>query len=171
MRALLKDNIIEAIIGLVVIGVAVAFVVFAYQRTGAGSGSGYSLAARFPNVTGVSAGTDVRVSGMKVGTVTGSRLDPKTFQAVLDLSIDPAVRLPVDSSAAITSEGILGGSYISLTPGGDPQTLKAGDEITDTQGATDLMGLIGGYINRTGSAPADGAAAPAAAPAATPPAK
>ncbi len=164
MRALLKDNIVEAFIGLVVIAVAVGFVVFAYNRTGAGAGGGYTLAARFPNVTGVSTGTDVRVSGMKVGTVTGSRLDAKTFQAVLDLSIDPKVRLPVDSSAAITSEGILGGSYISLTPGGDPKTLKPGDEIDDTQGATDLMGLIGSYINRTGTAPEDaaGAAAPAA---------
>lgn len=164
MRALLKDNIIEAIIGLVVIAVAIAFVVFAYQRTGAGAGGGYVLAARFPNVTGVSPGTDVRVSGMKVGVVTGSRLDPKTFQAVLDLSIDPAVRLPVDSSAAITSEGILGGSYISLTPGGDPETLKAGAEITDTQGATDLMGLIGGYINRTGASAAPAPANVAAVP-------
>lgn len=171
MRTLLKDNVIEALVGLVVLLVAAGFVVFAYQRTNAGTAGGYAIAARFPNVTGVSAGTDVRVSGMKVGTVTGSRLDEKTFQAVLDLSIDPKVKLPIDSSAAITSEGLLGGNYISLTPGGDPETLKAGDEITDTQGATDLMGLIGGYINGTGNkaaAPAEGAAA---APPAAPPAQ
>lgn len=165
MRSLLKDNVIEALVGLVVLLVAVGFVVFAYQRTNAGTAGGYTIAARFPNVTGVSAGTDVRVSGMKVGTVTGSRLDEKTFQAVLDLSIDPKVRLPIDSSAAITSEGLLGGNYISLTPGGETETLKAGEEITDTQGATDLMGLIGGYINGT-QKPADAAAAPAPAPAA-----
>ena len=167
MRTLLKDNVIEALVGLVVLLVAVGFVVFAYQRTNAGTAGGYTIAARFANVTGVSAGTDVRVSGMKVGTVTASRLDEKTFQAVLDLSIDPKVKLPLDSSAAITSEGLLGGTYISLTPGGDPATLKPGDEITDTQGATDLMGLIGGYINGTGKAPAPAAdaAAPAAAPA------
>lgn len=166
MRTLLKDNVIEALVGLVVLLVAVGFVVFAYQRTNAGTAGGYTIAARFPNVTGVSAGTDVRVSGMKVGTVTASRLDEKTFQAVLDLSIDPRVKLPLDSSAAITSEGLLGGTYISLTPGGDPATLKPGDEITDTQGATDLMGLIGGYINGTGKpASAADAAAPAAAPA------
>ena len=169
MRALLKDNVVEALIGLIVIAVAVGFVVFAYNRT-SGSSGGYALAARFPNVTGVSTGTDVRVSGMKVGVVTGQHLDAKTFQAVLDLSIDPKVKLPVDSSAAITSEGILGGSYISLSPGGDPQTLKPGDEISDTQGATDLMGLIGSYINRTGSAP-EGAAGATATPPATPPAK
>lgn len=171
MRTLLKDNVIEALVGLVVLLVAIGFVVFAYQRTNAGTAGGYRLAARFPNVTGVSAGTDVRVSGMKVGTVTGSRLDEKTFQAVLDLSIDPKVRLPIDSSAAITSEGLLGGNYISLTPGGETETLKAGEEITDTQGATDLMGMIGGYINGTGAKPADAAATPAPAPAAAAPAQ
>ena len=170
MRALLKDNVIEALVGLVVLAVAIGFVVWAYQRTEAGGGaSGYKIAARFANVTGVSTGTDVRVSGMKVGTVTAQRLDAKSFQAVLDMAIDPAVKLPIDSSAAITSEGILGGSYISLTPGGDPQLLKAGDEISDTQGATDLMGLIGGFINRSGSDDSakarPGAAAPAVDPA------
>ena len=164
MRSLLKDNVVEALVGLVVLLVAVGFVVYAYQRTNAGTAGGYTIAARFPNVTGVSAGTDVRVSGMKVGTVLTSRLDAKTFQAVLDLSIDPKVRLPIDSSAAITSEGLLGGNYISLTPGGDPEMLKPGDEIIDTQGATDLMGLIGGYINRTGETPAPAAGAPAATP-------
>jgi phospholipid/cholesterol/gamma-HCH transport system substrate-binding protein len=166
MRTLLKDNVIEALVGLVVLLVAVGFVVFAYQRTNAGTAGGYTISARFGNVTGVSAGTDVRVSGMKIGTVTDSRLDEKTFQAVLDLSIDPKVKLPLDSSAAITSEGLLGGNYISLTPGGDPAMLKAGDEITDTQGATDLMGLIGGYINGTSKTAAPAAAPPApAAPA------
>ncbi len=165
MRALLKDNAVEALVGLLVLIVAVGFVLFAYQRSG-GAAGGYTIAARFPNVQGINTGTDVRVSGMKVGTVTGQRLDGKTFQAVLDLSIAPEIKLPVDSSAAITSEGLLGGNYIKLTPGGDPQVLKPGDEIEDTQGATDLMGLIGGYINRTGSD--DSAKASAAAP---PPAK
>lgn len=164
MRALLKDNAVEALVGLLVLVVAVSFVVFAYQRTGSGAAGGYKLAARFPNVSGVTTGTDVRVSGMKVGVVTGQRLDEKTFQAVLDLSIDPKIKLPIDSSAAITSEGLLGGNYITLTPGGEPETLKPGEEITDTQGATDLMGLIGGFINRGGDSTPDPAAA--AAPAA-----
>ncbi len=151
MRALLKDNVVEALVGLLVLAVAIGFVVFAYQRTGGSGSGGYTIAARFPNVAGVNAGTDVRISGMKVGTVLGQRLDPKTFLAVLDLSIDPAIKLPIDSSAAITQEGILGGSYVKLTPGGDPEILKPGEEIDDTQGAVDLMGLVGSYINKTGS--------------------
>ena len=171
MKALLKDNVVEALVGLAVLIVAVGFVLFAYNRTGEGARGGYTLKARFPNVTGVNTGTDVRVSGMKVGSVIGQTLDARTFQAVLALSIDPKIKLPVDSSAAITSEGILGGSYISLIPGGAPETLKPGAEIDDTQGATDLMGMIGSYINRTGTSSAPGGAGAAAPAAATPPAK
>ena len=165
MSSSLKENWLEALVGLLVIAVAAWFVTYAYARTSGNVGSGsYELTARFPNASGVSEGTDVRVSGLKIGTVTGLKLDPKTFQAIARFSLDSAVRLPSDSTAAITSQGILGGSYISLVPGGDTQMLKAGAEITDTQGSTDLMGLIGSYINRSGSSsakPADGAAAPA----------
>ncbi len=108
----------------------------------------------------MSVGTDVRTSGIKIGKVETERLDPKTFQAVVGLRLAGDVRFPTDSSAAITSEGILGGSYIALSPGGDATMLKAGDEIADTQGAQDLMGLMGQFINRSGpKAPA--AAAPA----------
>lgn len=164
MRALFKENVIEALVGLLVVVVAVWFVAFAYDRTAAGgAGSGYVVTARFPNATGVSVGTDVRVSGIKIGTVTSQRLDPKTFQAVLQLRVADDVKFPTDSSAAITSEGILGGSYIALTPGGDTQMLKPGDEISDTQGAQDLMALMGQFINRSGDS--DTSKAPAAAPA------
>lgn len=152
MAKLLNENIVEALIGGVVVAVAIGFVSFAYSRTNAGGrGDGYSIAARFPNVTGVTVGTDVRLSGIKIGTVSSQKLDPKTFQAVLTFHLDPAVKLPIDSSAAITSEGILGGNYIALTPGGESDMLRSGDEITDTQGATDLMGLIGSVINKSGS--------------------
>ncbi len=153
MRALFKDNIVEALIGALVLLVAVWFVTFAYARTERGGVSGgYTITARFPNSSGVSVGTDVRVSGLKVGTVSEETLDTQTYQAVLKLTIDPTVKLPLDTSAAITSEGILGGNYISLAPGGDPEMLAAGDEITETQGAIDMMSLIGSVINRTGGA-------------------
>ena len=157
MRALFKDNVIEALVGLIVVVVAAWFVGTAYARTSVGGG--YLLTARFPNATGVTVGTDVRTSGIKIGKVDSERLDPKTFQAVLQLRITGDVRFPTDSTAAITSEGILGGSYISLSPGGDPTMLPPGGEIAETQGAQDLMGLMGQFINRSGSS------APAAAPA------
>lgn len=160
MRTLFKENVLEALIGLLVIAVALGFVVFAYDRTQAGTRSGgYVLKARFPNVAGVSPGTDVRVAGIKVGSVTAQRLDPKTYQAMLEMTVDSSVRMPTDSSAAITSEGLLGGNFIALTPGGETTMLKPGEEFLETSGSTDLMALIGSYINSSGGA------APAAAPA------
>ena len=167
MRALFKDNIVEALVGLLVVLVAIGFVSFAYNRTQAGSGNGgYVLKARFPNVAGVSAGTDVRVAGIKVGTVTKQSLDPTSYQAMVEFGIDKALKLPIDSSASVTTEGLLGGTYVALTPGGDSVMLKPGEVITETSGATDLMSLVGSFVNRSGgSAPAP------SAPAADAPAK
>jgi phospholipid/cholesterol/gamma-HCH transport system substrate-binding protein len=154
MRALFKENIIEALIGALVLLVGIWFVVFAYGRTERGGmDDAYTLTARFPNASGVSVGTDVRVSGLKVGTVVGQDLDPQTYQALVRFQVERDVKLPLDTSAAITSEGILGGNYIALTPGGDAEMLAEGDEITDTQGSVDLMSLIGSVINRTGETP------------------
>jgi phospholipid/cholesterol/gamma-HCH transport system substrate-binding protein len=163
MRALFKDNVVEALIGVIVVLVAIGFVVFGYQRTQAGGAAdGYVLKARFTNVAGVSPGTDVRLAGIKIGKVARQSLDPGSFQAVLEMSIDKGLQLPVDSSAAITTEGLLGGTFIALTPGGETAMLKPGEEITETSGATDLMALIGGFVNKSGDKPG---AAPAAAPA------
>ncbi|MCG2842143.1 outer membrane lipid asymmetry maintenance protein MlaD [Sandaracinobacter sp. RS1-74] len=159
MPQLLKDHVAEALTGLAVVAIAIWFLVFALGRTGSTGTDSYSLTARFPNAAGIAVGSDVRVSGLKVGTVTRQKLDPASFQAVVTLTVDKAVQLPLDSSAAITSEGLLGGSFIALVPGGDSEHLAPGDEITDTQGATDLMGLIGSVINRSGEKASDGDAA------------
>ncbi len=159
MAGTLKDNLLEALIGLLVVVLAAGFVTYAWARTGAGEGNdGTQLVARFPNIAGVSLGTDVKVAGVKVGKVVALELDPTSYQAVLRLSVDRGLKLPIDSSAAITSEGLLGGNYVALTPGADSAMLKAGDEIVETSGAPDLMGLIGSVVNRSGG---DAPAAPA----------
>lgn len=163
MSASLRENWLEALVGVAVLAVAAWFLSFAYRVTGSGARGGtYELTARFPNATGVTAGTDIRISGLKVGQVTRLDLDPKTYQAVARFTVDGAVKLPADSSAAITQAGLLGGSYVSLVPGGDAAVLRPGDEISDTQGSADLMGLIGQYVNRSGP----GAGAQGAAPSA-----
>lgn len=156
MQSTLRENWLEALVGLGVILLAGWFVLFAYGRTAnGGGGARYEVVARFANATGVTAGTDVRVSGLKVGSVTGSSLDPKNYQALVTIALDDTVKLPIDSSAAITQQGILGGTYLSLTPGVETEVIAPGGEITDTQGSVDLMGLIGSAVNRTGrSAPA-----------------
>jgi phospholipid/cholesterol/gamma-HCH transport system substrate-binding protein len=167
MSSALKEHAAEAIIGLLVVLVAAWFVYFAWQRTGGGDArGGIMVSAQFSNAGGVKPGTDVRIAGLKVGTVTGQKLDPKTFQADVSMALDPAAKVPADSSAAITSEGIMGGTYIALIPGGDTASLKSGDVILDTQGSLDLTSLIGQFVNKSGgSGPAAGGSAPAPAPA------
>jgi phospholipid/cholesterol/gamma-HCH transport system substrate-binding protein len=151
MAGTLKDHLAEALIGLFVVLLAAGFVAFAWARTGAGEGSdGVTLTARFPNIGGVTLGTDVKVAGVKVGKVVGLELDPTSYQAVLRLTVDRGLKLPIDSSAAVSSEGLLGGNFIALAPGAEADMLKDGGEIIETSGAPDLMGLIGSVVNRSG---------------------
>ncbi len=165
MRSLIRENGGEALIGLLVVVVAVWFVASAWARTGGGeTANAVSVVALFPNASGVNVGTDVRVAGLKVGSVTGETLDPQSFQVAVTLALDPAVKIPADSTASVTSEGLLGSTFIGLTPGGSETPLKSGDTITDTQGAMDLMALIGQFINRPSTPAAGAAPAPAPAP-------
>lgn len=160
MRELWRENVGEALIGLLVVIVAGWFIYTAWVRTGGGGvGDTMHVSGQFPSVVGVTIGTDVRVAGIKVGTVVRQRLDSESYQAELILALDSTLKIPSDSSAAITSEGLMGGTYISLLPGGSETMLKNGDVILDTQGSMDMMGLVGQMINRTGDAPANGGAA------------
>ncbi len=142
----MSSNLVESLIGAVVLLVAGWFLVFAYERTDMGAGNGYTLTARFDRIDGIGVGSDVRMAGIKVGTVTDSRLDAQTFQAVVTLSLDEEVELPSDTAIAITAEGLLGGTYMNLLPGGMDDVLQDGDEISETQDAVDLLGLIGKFI-------------------------
>ena len=116
---------------------------FAYTSTGSAPVSGYDVMAKFNRADGVNIGTDVRLSGIKIGTVASMNLDPQTYSAVVTLALDNSVKLPDDSSARITSEGLLGNQYISIEPGGSMDYIKPGGEIENTQGSVDLMGLLG----------------------------
>jgi len=158
MKGVLRENIVETIVGLLVVLLAVWFVVFAWKRSGGALDDAYAVTALFPAANGVSVGTDVRIAGLKVGTVAAQRLDPQSYQAEVTLALDQEVKVPSDSSAAITAEGLLGGTYIALLPGGSTTPLKEGDAIVETQGSVDMMSLVGSMINRSGpqaNAPAD----------------
>jgi len=169
MKSLFKENGAEALVGLLVVLLAAWFVMTALQRTGGGAAAGaIRVTAMFPSAVGVSAGTDVRVAGVKIGSVADQSLDPQSYQVAMTLAIDPKIKIPSDSSAAITSEGLLGGTYVALVPGGSETPLKTGDTILDTQGSIDMMGLIGQFINKSGGSGASTDSGSAAAPAATP---
>jgi phospholipid/cholesterol/gamma-HCH transport system substrate-binding protein len=142
----MQNNTFETFIGALVILVAAGFLYFAYSSTSSGSMSGYDLKARFASADGIVSGTDVRLHGIKIGTVSSLTLDPKTFAAIAHLSLRNDVELPDDSSIKITSAGIMGSSYLAIQPGGSDKMLKPGGEITNTQGSIDLMSLIGRAI-------------------------
>ena len=144
----MNGNLVETLIGAVVLLVAGFFLAFAYTTGGVGSGrmNGYELQARFNRADGLVTGGDVRLSGIKIGTVTKQALDPKTFDAIVTFSVDSRYQLPDDSAVKIASEGLLGGNFISVEPGGSNTVLKPGSEIKFTQGSVNLMDLIGQAI-------------------------
>ena len=131
----LSNNLAETLIGAAVVAVALGFLAFTYTRTGSGSLSGYEVLARLPKVDGLGLGTDVRISGIKVGSVSDLVLDPKNYLVTVHMSIRDDIKLPTDSSMMITSSGILGSSYLSITPGGDSKDIVAGGYIENTQAA------------------------------------
>ncbi len=149
--ARMRENVSETIIGAVVVAVAILFVGFAYLRTGSGSLSGYEIQARLPRVDGIGIGTDVRLSGIKIGSISDLTLDPKNYLVTVHMNIRDDIKIPVDSSLMVTSSGLLGSSYISLTPGGDDKMLAPGGMIQNSQGSVDLMGLVGRFIGNGGS--------------------
>ena len=171
-----KRNFAEVASGGIVLLVAFGFLGYAVAHTGRSSASGYDLLAKFDHIDGLDVGADVRLAGVKVGNVVATRIDPAAYQAVVTLSVQNSVQLPSDSSAEITSDSLLGGKYLSLSPGGDSRMLKAGQTITITQGAVSLEQLLGKFIfsvtdmvnavshqgGSTTPAPGAGSAAPAA---------
>ena len=167
-----QRNLVETVAGAIVLVVAIGFLGYAVANTGRTPVSGYSLHARFDHIDGLAIGADVRVAGVKVGSVMTARVDPQSFQADVAFTVQNAVKLPRDSSAEITSDGLLGGKYISLVPGGDEQTLPAGGMVTITQGSISLEQLLGKFIfsvtNLSGQKPAAQAQGPGQEPGAAP---
>ncbi|QCE33534.1 outer membrane lipid asymmetry maintenance protein MlaD [Acetobacteraceae bacterium] len=110
----------------------------------------YSLSAVFPRVDGLEIGSDIRLAGVKVGTVQKIFIDPKTWQAHADFSLQKEILLPIDSNAIITSDSLLGGKYIALTPGAETKILQPHQVISDTQGTVSLEELISKFVFSAG---------------------
>lgn len=160
------EALAETSMGAVVIAAAAAFLVYALSNAGAMGGSGYTVTARFGQVGSLAAGADVRIAGVKVGSVSKVELEPKTYLAKTALSINSDVKLPADSTIKITSDSLLGGQHLAIAPGSSTEDMKPGGEFENVQGAVDLFGLIGQVIRPP--APAEGAVASAPAAAAPP---
>jgi len=139
----MRGNVIETVMGAVVLVVAALFLVFAYNTSQLRAVKGYELTANFEHIDGIRDGSDVRISGIKVGSVVGTTLDPNTFLATVRMTVEPAVKLPDDTVAEIVSSGLLGDKYMSLVPGGSDKDIAPGGQIKFTQSSVSIEHLIG----------------------------
>jgi phospholipid/cholesterol/gamma-HCH transport system substrate-binding protein len=161
----MSENTSEVLVGGAVLAAAVGFLFYAGQGGGLfDDPAAYELKASFRSVEGVTVGTDVRLAGVKVGTVTSLSLNPQTFFADATISVAQDVILPEDSAILISSEGLLGGAYVELVPGGALENLAPGSEILDTQGAISVVSLmmkfVGDGVSDSIGEDADGVPAP-----------
>ena len=152
----------ETGLGAVVLVAAIGFLGYALAHAGGIGGSGYALKARFGEAGSLASGAAVTVAGVKIGTVSAVKLDPKTFLAEATMTIDPTVKLPSDSSIKITQDSLLGGEHLAIEPGGADDNLKPGASFQNTQGAVDLFGLIGSVLRPQSSSSTPSASSPSA---------
>ena len=147
----MRHNFLETITGAAVLLVAGIFFAFGYQFSSASRTETIRISAIFDRADGVSVGNDVRMGGVNIGHVGQMVIDKKNFKAVLSLDIDASLKIPVDSSAEISSESLMGGKYINISPGGEDEVLKSGNTITLTQSSISFESLLSKYIFGQGS--------------------
>lgn len=145
----MSESKTEVLVGGVVLAVAIGFLVYAGKTTGMTTGGGgeYPLSASFRSADGVSVGTDVRLAGVKVGRVTQVTLDPATYRASATFTVQEGINVPDDSAVAISSEGLLGGNFVEILPGGSPFYVEPGAEIEFTQGSVSLVSLLMKFVS------------------------
>src|SRR4051812_25697860 len=147
----MQRNVLETVMGAVVLLAAAAFLFIIYSASGVKEASnGYHLIMRLDQGGSIAPGTDVRAAGVKVGTVVKQEFDDKAFQAVITLDVDQRVKLPTDSSANVDQDGLLGNSYVNLQLGGDDEIMKEGDTFRHATGALSLGKIIGMAISGGG---------------------
>jgi len=140
----MKQNVIETLVGFIVILIATGFFIFAYKTSNiSNAANGYNLFANFQNIDGITQGSDVKLAGIKIGQVDSLILEEETYYASVKLSIDNAIEIPSDSRAIVSTNGLLGGKYIRISPGGSDDNLTDGGKIKFTQSALNIEDLIG----------------------------
>ncbi|MDC0864689.1 outer membrane lipid asymmetry maintenance protein MlaD [Rickettsiaceae bacterium] len=143
----MKTNVIEILVGFIVILVAASFFWFAYGISDIkNSSTSYSVFASFQDIDGISKGTDVKLGGIKIGYVENLSIDKDTYYAVAKFYVDSHINIPKDSRAAISTSGLLGGKYIRIIPGNSDENIASGEKIKFTQSALNLEDLIAKLI-------------------------
>ena len=139
----MQRNMLETVMGAIVLFTAVAFVSLAYEAANIRGTDGYELEAEFGATGGLSVGDDVRIAGIKVGRISRQELDPVTYAARIVMSLDEKIQIPADSSARITAASLLGGNQLELIPGADEEMMRPGEVIYDTRDPVSLTDLLG----------------------------
>lgn len=148
----MREDLTEVLTGAVVLAAALGFGIYAAQAAGLGRDSGsYPLHASFRSLEGVAVGTDLRLAGVRIGQVSDVSLNTETFRADTTVRIRDGVAIPDDSAIVVASEGLLGGNFIEIVPGGSPFDLEPGDVFTDTQGSVSLISLLLKFVSGQGS--------------------
>ncbi len=144
----MKSNPIETAVGALVVIAAGVFLYYASNVVGiAAPNDTYTVSASFRSAEGISLGTDVRMAGVKIGTVTSMELSPTTFRAEVDVEVQNKIEIPDDSAIAVTSEGLLGGNFIEIIPGASEFPVENGGEIEDTQGSVSFISLLMKFVS------------------------
>lgn len=147
----MTQNKTEVMVGGLVLAAAVGFLIYAAQITGVSTSAGnYPLTASFRSLEGVSVGTDVRLAGVKIGSVNSVILNTETFRADTTISVRDGIEIPDDSAITIASEGLLGGNFVEIVPGGSPFMFEPSSEIEDTQSAVSLVSLLLKFVSGSG---------------------
>ena len=148
----MRDDLPEIMVGGVVLAAALGFIIYAGQAAGIGrSSDSYALKASFRSIEGIDVGTDLRLAGVNIGKVTGLTLNAETYRADTVVSVADGIEIPDDSALVVSSEGLLGGNYMEIVPGGSPFYLSDGDVISDTQGAISLISLLMKFVSGQGN--------------------
>ena len=145
----MKINFLDAFLGLLVLLVSGTFIFYIYVTVDSKlfKNDKFQLHARFDNVDGIVAGSKVKLSGVNIGSVRSISLDPENFYAFVTIDFDKEYNFPDDTEASIQLEGLLGGSYVSILPGGSDVILLKNQEILFTQGSTSLINLMLKFAN------------------------
>lgn len=142
----MKKNFFEATIGAIVLISAVFFITTSLKIKTLKKVNNYQVIAKFNNSDGIGVGSDVKISGVKIGTVSSQILDQKSYKAKITMNIDSSIQIPIDSSIKIVSEGLLGSKYLLINPGADEEYIKNGNEIEYTQSSVNFEELLGKFI-------------------------
>ena len=145
----MKINILDAFHGFMVLLITGLFLFYVYITldTKLFKSDGFRLHARFENIDGIVTGSKVKLSGVNIGTVKSISLEPESYYAFITMNFDKKFSFPDDTEASVQLEGLLGGSYISILPGGSDVMLLNDQEILYTQGSTSLLNLMLKFAN------------------------